>query len=285
MVTLDNVSYRYMKQGPSALTDVTLQLEPGIHLLLGENGAGKTTLLHLMAGLLTAREGVCMTAGMDMALRQPAAQSKVFFLPDSLDVPFQTIGSMADLHGRFYPRFDRVLLERNLDRFGLKADTRIKQMSFGTRRKALIAYALALRTEVLLLDEPTNGLDIESKKTLRRMIAESAVEDSTVVVSTHSVHDLESIYDGVVILRKGHVQLASTTARLAGALAFVSHFEPVEGAIYQETEAGIYRAILPGGDDEETAVNFSLLYTAMSTPAAEIIVNLLWKSRDENKDK
>lgn len=282
MLTLDDVTFKYYKRGAPALTDVTLQLGPGIHLLLGENGSGKTTMLHLLAGLLRTSEGIAAMDGVNLAQRVPEVMRRSFFLSDNPECPYGTINQMARHHAPFYPRFSRAMLDENLKCFGLEPDMKIKRMSLGTRHKAFIAYALSLQTEVLLLDEPANGLDIESKKMLRKMLSRCLPGDATVLVSTHSVHDLERLYDGVVILHKGHVQLATSTGRLEQTFAFVNNSGPVEGAIFQERDMGMYRAICPA-QGRETAISFALLYTAMSTPAAEIIVNLLWKNRHEQQ--
>lgn len=282
MLTLDDITFSYSKQGPPVLTDVTLQLSPGIHLLLGENGAGKTTLLHLMSALLKPQAGNACLDGQSIPERCPEVQRRIFFLPDTLEVPFSSIREMERCHAPFYPRFDASLLADNLSAFGISPDDKIKHMSLGTRRKAFIAYALSLRTGVLLLDEPANGLDIDSKKALRKMLGTSLSEDSIAVIATHTVQDLEALYDGVIILRKGHVQLSATTASISRALAFVSGPAPIEGAVYQESSAGLYKAIIPAAG-LETAPDYPLLYSAMVTPSAEQIIKLLWQSHYEDR--
>ena len=75
------------------------------------------------------------------------------------------------MHSRFYPTFSQETFEENLHDFRLTGHENFNQLSLGLRHKSLLAYVLALGVDVLLLDEPANGLDIDSKKTLRNMLA------------------------------------------------------------------------------------------------------------------
>ena len=86
-------------------------------------------------------------------------------------MPADTISTLARLHGRvFYPRFDSAMLDENLAAFGINPSIPLSSMSLG-QRKAIAAYALALRADILLLDEPANGLDIGSRDILRSLMA------------------------------------------------------------------------------------------------------------------
>lgn len=274
MITLENVSYIYKRSRINALEGVTAEIGCGIHLLLGENGAGKTTLLQLMAGLLTPTTGICRLDGEDLSERRPTVMRRVFFLSDNMELPFDSIDEAARLHGVFYPNFSREALEANLNDFGLSGKERLKNLSMGTRHKALVAYALSLGTEVLLLDEPANGLDIDAKKILRRVMARSMTDDRTIIVSTHTVGDLEALYDGLIMLSHSRLVLCSPTWHISQRLGFVTSDTLVPVALYQEPDLGVFRAITAGGDDE-SAVNFSLLYSAMMSDARERILTVL----------
>ncbi len=274
MITLDNISYRYSHSRIDALESITAGIGAGIHLLLGENGAGKTTLLQLIAGLLTPTTGCCRFDGEDLSARRPTVQRRVFFLSDNMELPFGSIAEAVRIHSVFYPDFSADALRANLDDFGLTGDEKLKDLSLGTRHKALVAYALALGTEVLMLDEPANGLDIDSKKTLRHVIARSMTDQRTIIVSTHTVSDLEALYDGLIMLSRGRLLLCCQTWFIASRLSFVTSGTLVPRALYQEPDLGVFRAIVDGGSDE-SAVNFSLLYSAMMSDARGRILTAL----------
>ena len=274
MITLDNISYRYARSRVDALEGITAEIGAGIHLLLGENGAGKTTLLQLLAGLLTPVTGRCLLDGDDLSARRPTVQRRVFFLSDNMELPFGSITEAARLHAVFYPTFSAEALKANLDDFGLTGDEKLKELSLGTRHKALVAYALALGTDVLLLDEPANGLDIDSKKTLRRVMARAMTDERTIIVSTHTVGDLETLFDGLIMLSRSRLLLCTPTWLIASRLGFVTSASLVPVALYQEPDLGVFRAIVAGGNDE-SAVNFSLLYSAMMSDARGRILNAL----------
>lgn len=274
MINLEDVSYRY-SAGMEALSHISAEIPPGIYLLLGENGAGKTTLLHLISGLLFPSTGSCTINGNAPMTREPSVMSKVFLLPDNLSFPQATLNRFAAEHSQFYPTFNPDLLVENLAEFGLTGNERFRSLSLGNKRKSLIAYALALGTEILLLDEPANGLDIGSKQILRRMIARSVGENRTLIVSTHIVSDLEALYDGVMMLRRSNLVLSMPTVEIQSRLSFVCGPVPPVNALYYAQGAGIFHSIIPCTDGEETAIDFDLLYMAMQSNAADPILELL----------
>ena len=162
MLELRRLKFAYRK-GAEALTNASASYNcivsifiKGImkpdKLLLGENGAGKTTLLHLMAGLLYPGSGECLLNGDPIAARRPSDMQRIFFLGDNMPFPGRTIDEFVKMHAQFFPTFDPQLLADILGRFGINPAERLDGMSLGTRKKAQLAYALSLRTQVLLLD-------------------------------------------------------------------------------------------------------------------------------------
>lgn len=278
MITLDNLTFNYnpgKHLSPPAVDAVNAEISPGIFLLAGENGSGKTTLMHIIDGLLRPTSGSCLIDGAETARRLPSTLGKVFFLPDNFECPFATIGELGERHGAFYPRFDTGMLRENLHAFGLETDSRLKSLSLGMRRKAYAAYALALGTEILLLDEPTNGMDISAKRELRRMIGRCTAPESTVIVSTHTIDDLRSLYDALIVMHRGRMLLSMPLDVLSSRLAFVSGFEPHPDALYQEPSLGVFRALVPNDGTIETDVDFGLLYMGLLSPSRQKIINQL----------
>ncbi len=277
MIKLDNLSFGYFKWA-EALTNVSARIGSGIHLLLGENGAGKTTLLHIIAGLLRPNRGECLFDDSNVADRMPSTMSRIFFLGESMNFPAGTINGMAKIHGQFYPTFDPVMLRENLAQFGFNGNESLRSLSLGNRKKAQIAYALSLKADVLLLDEPTNGLDITAKQILQTMIVKCVDESQTLIVSTHTVSELQNLYDSIIMLSKGHLLMAMSTDRIIDRLAFRTSPIPPVSYLYKELRMGLNHYICAKGDaEEETAINYTLLYNALLSPQRDNIIELLTK--------
>lgn len=274
MIKLRDLSYCY-SGGRFALSKLDAEIGPGIHLLLGENGAGKTTLLRLMAGLLHPTSGDCEIDSENPSKRQPELLRRVFFLPDSLEIPAKSIRAFAELHSGFYPGFSLDTFEDNLHDFELSGDELFAQLSLGLKHKSLLAYVTALGVDVLLLDEPANGLDIMSKKTLRKILARTTGEDRTVIVSTHTITDLRELYDGVIVLSRGHLLLSCPSWEIAEKIACVTTPIPPENAIFVEQGPGVFHSILINNSEETAELNYGLLYSALLSPSRERLLSIL----------
>ncbi len=270
MINLEHLTYSYNK-GTDAVNDATGKVTPGIWLLLGENGAGKTTLLKLMAGVLRPRTGVCRLDGEETALHAPSVMRRLFFLPDELEVPAQTVRALAAADGIFYPNFSQETLDSNLEAFGLNGKEEITRTSLGTRRKLLAAYALALGVDMLLLDEPANGLDIDSKKTLRRLMAGCVESEQTVIVSTHNISDLRELYDGLMLMHGGRLTVCLTADQILSRLSCVRSATAVPDALYSERSAGVVSSIVRADGSENGGIDYTLLYSAVMSGNTEII--------------
>lgn len=274
MINIENLSYNYYK-GYKALDNINAQLGPGVHLLLGENGAGKTTLLHVIAGLLFAKEGSCKIDNNDISKRRPCDLSKVFFMPEDITFPAKCINDFAKLHSQFYPTFSENLFRKNLEIFNLTGNESFGSLSLGNRKKANLAYVMALCTNVLLLDEPTNGLDINAKKELLKIMVGSLREDQTVIVSTHTVWDLKNLFESVMMLRKGNLLLSMSTEEIGRKISFVSSTSPNPNALYMEQDMNGFRSIEKNIYGNETEINFTLIYSALMSNAAQNVLDAL----------
>lgn len=168
--------------------------------LLGENGCGKTTLLKVLAGVLADHGGEVRVAGQPLG---PASKARVSFLPDGARVE-ACIRCFRD----FFPDFDEAKARDLIGFFGLNASHKLKQMSKGMREKVQIALAMSRNAWVFLLDEPISGVDPAARQVILDGIVRNLDEDSLVLVSTHLIHDLEAILDGVVLMRQGKVLLS-----------------------------------------------------------------------------
>lgn len=190
-----------------ALDELDLMLPTGqIIGLLGENGCGKTTLLKVLAGVLANHTGDVKIAG-----HQPGAESKalVSFLPDASFLPDGArVSECVQMYADFFTDFEVDKAVDLIGFFGLQQNMRLKQMSKGMREKVQIALAMSRRAMVYLLDEPISGVDPAAREVILDGMVRNLSEDSLVLISTHLVHDLEPILDGVVMMRFGKVMLA-----------------------------------------------------------------------------
>ena len=247
--------------------DTDLTLAPGhIYGLLGLNGAGKTTLLKLMTGLLFPNSGQISACGYDPARRDPGFLSKVFLLPEELNVPGVTGKEFVAVRSPFYRDFDQAQMQRYLEEFEIPENKLLTALSHGQQKKFLLSFGLACNASLVLLDEPTNGLDIPSKGLFRRLVAEALSDDRTIVVSTHQVRDVESLVDLIVILHEGKVLLNHTVSELSGNLRFsVSGNRPEEGdgLIYTERTVGGYASVWKDSGSGEGGLDLELLFKAV----------------------
>jgi len=262
MIKLNNISYKY-RRWTEALKNVSASIGEGIHIMMGENGAGKSTMLHIINGLLHPTTGECLVDGRNVWLRETETLEKIFFLDNNMPFPADTINETAHIHACFYPDFDSSMLEQNLARFGLTGKEKLSRLSYGNRQKASLAYAMSLKSRVLLLDEPTNGLDISSKRQLQSMLAECTDENQTVIVSTHTVGDLENLYDGVIMLWRGELLTALPTEDICSRLLFHTTMSPTESSIYSEMRLGIYHTIEHNVAGTFCDMDYVALYNAM----------------------
>ncbi len=253
-----------------------MSIDEGIYLLLGENGAGKTTFLHLAASLLLPSSGCVTINGSDSRDRKPSTLRSVFFTADDTEMPADTISTLARLHGRvFYPRFDSAMLDENLAAFGINPSIPLSSMSLGQRKKAIAAYALALRADILLLDEPANGLDIGSRDILRSLMARCVEPGQTVIVSTHTTADLQPLFDGIIMLRQSNLLFCNTTAHIASRLGFGIYNIPPREALFTMNDIGRFRSIVPADPLSPSEIDIHLLYSSMYSPESRNILNII----------
>ena len=191
----------------TALDQLSLTLPPGqVVGLLGENGCGKTTLLKVIAGVLTDYDGDVRIHG-----HEPGPESKaiVSFLPDaSFLADGDTVEACLEKYRDFFADFNEPKARELLQFLGLETNRKLSTLSKGQREKVQIALAMGRDALVYLLDEPISGVDPAAREVLLQAIVRGLTPEALVIVSTHLIHDLEPILDGVAMMRYGRILLA-----------------------------------------------------------------------------
>jgi ABC-2 type transport system ATP-binding protein len=273
MIHLEKVDFSYSSK-VKLLSDVNLQLEPGhIHGLLGKNGEGKSTLLKLVAGLLFPQKGKIEVMDFTPAGRNPEMLRDIYFLPEELPEFALSIARFKQVYAPFYPNFDASLFDTCLKEFEIPSkDWKMNKLSYGQKKKIIVAFGLATQTKLLLMDEPTNGLDIPSKGQFRRMVASVLDESRCVIISTHQVRDLDSLIDSLVIMDNHEIAMSESIETITHRLLFrlqdkARNDLPV---LYSEdTLRGVYQ-VCENVNREDSKLDIELLFNAVYTNKKQI---------------
>ncbi|MCE7066718.1 ATP-binding cassette domain-containing protein [Dyadobacter sp. CY326] len=265
MIELDHVTFGYSKK-KKLFEDLSLRLEAGhIYGLLGKNGAGKSSLLRNMVGLLFPLDGKINVSGFEPQKRQPAFLQDVFFIPEEIYLPSVTVEQYLNMLAPFYPKFDDSQFQKYIAEFDIPAGNKLTGMSYGQKKKVLIAFALATNTKVLIMDEPTNGLDIPSKSQFRKIVSAASDKDRLMLISTHQVRDLDNLIDSIIILEDSKILIRHSLDVVAERLCFgtLPSIEYDERVLYSEPSMRGYKAVFENSTQEETRVDLEQLFNAV----------------------
>jgi ABC-2 type transport system ATP-binding protein len=195
--------------GCLALNSVNLTVPRGkIVGLLGPNGSGKSTIIKLANGLITPTSGKILIDGME-----PGIETKkiVSYLPERTYLnDWMTVNNMIDFFCDFYTDFNKQKAYDMLKRLGVDPSLRLKTMSKGTKEKVQLILVMSREAQLYLLDEPIGGVDPAARDYILDTIIGNYNENSTIVISTHLISDVEKILDEVIFINKGSIVLAST---------------------------------------------------------------------------
>lgn len=261
MIQTKDLNYGYQKYQP-VLKKINLNLPEGhIYGLLGKNGVGKSTLLKVLTGALLG-EGEYKVGGYDPRERKGEMQELIRLVPENEALFENTIMELASVTAPLYPTFSYDLLKKALEEFEVPTDKKITMLSLGQQKKALISLSLACNTPYLFMDEPTNGMDIPSKSSFRRIVASAVSENSTVLISTHQIDDLEGLIDYVVILENDGVLLSASLQEIGQKLCFGVAEEDDEVLYSEPTLRGPW-SVMINKSGEEMPVDIKTLFSAV----------------------
>lgn len=192
--------------GKFALNNVNLNIESGkIVGLLGPNGSGKTTLIKLMNKLLVPSGGELYIDGL-----APGIETKkiVSYLPDKSYLnEWMDAKELINFFSDFYEDFDSKKAFKMLENLNISPNDKLKNMSKGTKEKVQLILVMSRKAKLYLLDEPIGGVDPASRDYILKTIINNYSDDSTVIISTHLISDIEKVLDQVIFLKNGSVVL------------------------------------------------------------------------------
>lgn len=202
-----------------ALAGVDLDIARGEFFgLLGANGAGKTTLISALAGLVRPDSGTLEVMGHNVSADPGNARLKLGVVPQELVFdPFFTVREVLEFQSGYYGiRGNGGWIKEILFRLGLleKADTNMRALSGGMKRRVLVAQALVHRPPVIVLDEPTAGVDVELRQGLWEFVKQLNADGHTVVLTTHYLEEAEELCGRIAMMKAGRIVALDTTVNL-----------------------------------------------------------------------
>ena len=204
LIRCTNLTKRYADV--LALDKIDLTIEPGkIIGILGPNGSGKTTLIKLINGLLTPSDGSITVNG-----NAPGVETKkiVSYLPDnSFLPPWMTAEQIVELFCDFYEDFRPELAFEMLDRLGISRKMRLKNLSKGNKEKVCLILVMSRNALLYVLDEPIAAVDPATRDYVISTIINNHNPESSVLISTHIISDIEPVLDEAVFINRGKIVL------------------------------------------------------------------------------
>lgn len=278
MISIKDLDFYYRKKA-QVFQNLNLSMDEGkIYGLLGKNGTGKSTLLKLISGVLFPKAGEVSINGITASDRNADILQDIFFLSENYETPNISIKEYLSANAAFFKKFDEQKFREIIRLFEVEFDSKLNNLSFGQRKKVLIAFGLATNARYLLLDEPTNGLDIPSKSQFRKVLLSGFKDDQIMIISTHQVRDLNQLIESVIIIEDGqiifnqHVNAIEDTLLFKNAISNSSD----QQVLHSEMIPGGYIHLLQNDQKQASEVELEVLFNAVVSKTDEI--NQLFKS-------
>ena len=238
-----------------ALDDLSLTVPRGaVYGLVGPNGAGKSTAIRLLTGVYRPDSGQITMEGAPI-YENPECKTRIGYIPDDIFYfPSASLEEMRKFYRGMYPNFDDALFERLYEVFQLPRKDQIRRFSKGMQKQAAFHLAICTRPDVLILDEPVDGLDpVMRRQVWSLILSDVAQRETTVLISSHNLRELEDICDHVGIMDHGKMLLERSLADMQGAthkLQIVGQI-PQDLEVLHESQSGRLRTLIVRGTAEE----------------------------------
>ena len=218
MILADKITKKYNKT--LILDSLTLEIPDGsIFGLVGANGAGKSTLMRIICGVLRADCGTVTIDGKDI-LKKPSVKGRLAFVPDEpYFIKNADLNRMARLYEAVYPAFSKTRLFELTSALNIDCSKKIDSFSKGMRRQAAIILAMSASPKYLIMDETFDGLDPAVRTAVRRLLFEdAALRGMSVIMTSHSLRELEDTCDRLALLHGGKIAFEGDTHNIRTSL-------------------------------------------------------------------
>lgn len=204
IVEIRNLTKKYGNK--TALDGLDLNIEKGkVTGILGPNGSGKTTLIKIMTGLMRPTSGKVLIDGNEIGVQTKAVVS---YLPDrNFLYKWMKIKDAGRFYRDFYADFDMDKFTKLLQFMKLDPEMKITSLSKGMQEKLNLSLVLARNAKLYIFDEPIAGVDPVARDQILEAIINNYHPDSSVIITTHLVRDMENIFDNVVFIQEGRILL------------------------------------------------------------------------------
>ena len=190
----------------NVLKNIDLNITKGkIVGLLGPNGSGKSTMIKLMNGLLQPDNGEIMINGM-----KPSIDTKkiVSYLPERTYLnDWMKVSDLLKFFYDFYSDFDVRRANEMIKSLDIDVNEKLKTMSKGTKEKVQLILVMSRNASIYILDEPIGGVDPAARSYILKTILKNYSEDSTLLIATHLISEIENICDEIIFISKGEIVL------------------------------------------------------------------------------
>lgn len=195
------------------LKDINFSIDKGkIIGLLGKNGVGKTTLIKLINDLLTPTSGEILINGNKVGVE---TKKVISYLPERTYLNKQMkVSEVISFFEDFYEDFDSKKAKKLLKDLDLDINQKLTKMSKGMQEKVQLVLVMSRKADLYVLDEPLGGVDPATRDYILDTILSNFDEDSSVIISTHLISDIEKILDEVIFIDKGEIVLQSDADKL-----------------------------------------------------------------------
>ena len=240
-----------------ALDDLSMHVPKGaVYGLVGPNGAGKSTAIRHLTGVYRPDSGSITMEGLPI-YENPDLKCRIGYIPDEIFYfPSASLEEMRKFYKGQYPHFDDALFEKLYDVFQLPKKSPIRRFSKGMQKQAAFHLTICTRPDVLILDEPVDGLDPVMRRQVWSLImSDLAQRETTVLISSHNLRELEDICDYVGIMDHGKMLLERSLADMQGSTVKLQLVGDVPQGleILHESQSGRLKTLVIRGSREEIA--------------------------------
>ena len=241
-----------------ALDDLSLTVPKGaVYGLVGPNGAGKSTAIRHLTGVYRPDSGEITMEGQPV-YENVAIKERIGFIPDEIFYyPSASLEEMRKFYRGMYPKFDDALFDRLYEVFQLPKKGPIRRFSKGMQKQAAFHLSICCKPDVLILDEPVDGLDpVMRRQVWSLILSEVAKDETTVLISSHNLRELEDVCDHVGIMDHGKMLLERSLADMQGSttkLQIVGQVPEGLEVLHESNSARLKTAIIRGSVQEVLA--------------------------------